>query len=58
VRSPITDALGLWTVDLDLGQVLSWNIKFVKTDYVQQEINVPSRPGTFTVDTVSLVSFH
>src|SRR6266850_1435723 len=44
-RSPITDDIGVWTVDLNLGQVLSWNLKFVKADYVQQEINVPSRPG-------------
>jgi hypothetical protein len=57
-QAPITDAIGFWTVDLNLGQVLSWNLKFVKSDYVQQEINVPSRPGTFTVDTISLLSFH
>jgi hypothetical protein len=57
-QAPITDDIGFWTVDLNLGQVLSWNLKFVKADYVQQEINVPSRPGSFTVDTISLLSFH
>jgi hypothetical protein len=57
-RSPITDDLGIWTVDLDPGQQLSWNLKFVKDNFVQQEVNVPSRPGTYTVETISLIAFR
>ncbi|OLC53320.1 MAG: hypothetical protein AUH85_14450 [Chloroflexi bacterium 13_1_40CM_4_68_4] len=57
-RSPMTDDLGIWTVDLDPGQQLSWNLKFVKDNFVQQEVNVPSRPGTYTVETISLIAFR
>ena len=57
-RSPMTDDLGIWTVDLDPGQQLSWTLKFVKDNYVEQQVNVPSRPGDFTVDTISLIAFR
>ena len=57
-RSPMTDDLGIWTVDLDPGQQLSWNLKFVKDNFVEQQVNVPSRPGTYTVETISLIAFR
>ena len=44
-RAPITDANGIFRVDLTLGDVLAWDLKFLIAGYFTAERLVPSRPG-------------
>jgi hypothetical protein len=45
LRAPTTDANGIFRVDLTLGQVLAWDLKFLRAGYFTAERMVPSRPG-------------
>lgn len=47
-----TDANGYWELVLSIGQL--WDIKFLKTGYFIQEINVPSQPGIHYVPDIVL----
>lgn len=53
-RAPISDANGYWAVDLVLGDILFWDVKFIKTSCTQSDVRVPSKPGVVILDDVSM----
>jgi hypothetical protein len=55
--SPITNNDGYWQIDLILGQVLAWDLKFVKAGYSDVQVRVPSKPGDVEVSDIRLLRF-